>query len=173
MSDHFDQVIIPFGCWIATRVLLPLGSVFMSSRPPIVTEIVERSVKAIKLIDEDVPIGCHYFFGEPEHEITLFISPTEIVGGPRDGERIESRFYVDILGLLDVLDEVESYSWQAQPMDVDDQLSAHISLTGTYCGESIWLRILARTPEDFQPGCVANSDGEQSVNIWEAESNPE
>ncbi|MEW4489675.1 hypothetical protein AB1L42_16455 [Thalassoglobus sp. JC818] len=143
----------------------------MSSRPPIVTEIVERSVKAIQLIDEDVPIGCHYFFDEPDHEITLFISPTEIVGGPRDGERIESRFYVDILGLLDVLDEVESYSWQAHPMADDDQLSAHVSLTGIYRGESIWLRILARTPEDFQPGCVANSDGEESVNIWEAESN--
>ena len=138
----------------------------MTSPAKIVTEIVDRAVKAIEFIADPAPIGCHYFFNDPDHEISLFVSSTEVVGGPRDGERIEPRFFVDMIALLDLLDEIESLSWQPNEINDEDDLGNHASLTGVYRGQRIWLRILARTPEDFLPGCLTDHAGNQIFDVW-------
>lgn len=138
----------------------------MSQPPQFVVELVERASQAIQLLDGETPIGCHYFLNENEHEISLFVSSIEIVGGAEDGQRIEPRFIVNLISLLDVLDEIEGFSWQPNALNDQDELADYVSLSGTYAGHAIWLRILSRTPECFLPGCLTDAQRQSIVNIW-------
>lgn len=106
--------------------------------------------------DVDVlsPIGCHFFHNanRDEWEVSLFASNTEIVGGEWDGVMAPSKFCFDILKLGAIFEEVQAIHWQALPVDYDDQLGSHISIEATYEGHQVWVRILAESPEEFEPG---------------------
>ncbi|MFK7777546.1 MAG: hypothetical protein QM501_05435 [Gimesia sp.] len=106
--------------------------------------------------DVDVlsPIGCHFFQNKSrdEWEVSLFASNTEIVGGEWDGVMAPSKFCFDILSLGSIFDEVHALNWQALPVDDDDQLGCHISIEATYKGHQVWVRVLAESPEEFEPG---------------------
>lgn len=139
----------------------------MSPQPEWIPEFVEDVCAALRLFDEDAPIGCHYFPADEGHEVTLFISSTEVVGGPNDGERITARFLVDIVELMTVFDVLDSMTWQPHLVDQDDELGPNLSATGSYRGETVWLRILGETPEQFLPGRLAIVAEKKFVNIWE------
>ena len=108
------------------------------------------------MYDVDVlsPIGCHFFhhLSRDEWEVTLFASNTEIVGGEWDGVLAPSKFCFDILKLGEIFQEVRDLFWQALPVDFDDQLGSHVSIEATYEGHQVWVRILAESPEEFEPG---------------------
>lgn len=108
------------------------------------------------MYDVDVlsPIGCHFFFNDSrnEWEVTLFASNTEIVGGEWDGVLAPSKFCFDILKVGQIFGEIQAMHWQALPVDFDDQLGPHVSIEGTYEGHQVWVRVLAESPEEFEPG---------------------
>jgi len=105
-------------------------------------------------VDVLAPIGCHFFHNanRDEWEVTLFASSTEIVGGEWDGVLAPSKFCFDILKLGEIFEEVSSLHWQALPVDYDDQLGCHISIEGRYEDHQVWVRVLAESPEEFEPG---------------------
>ncbi|WP_145219811.1 hypothetical protein [Gimesia alba] len=105
-------------------------------------------------VDVLAPIGCHFFFNDScnEWEVTLFASNTEIVGGEWDGVLAPSKFCFDILKVGEIFEEVQAMHWQALPVNFDDQLGPHISIEGTYEGHQVWVRVLAESPEEFEPG---------------------
>lgn len=98
------------------------------------------------------PIGCHYYFGDGQWEVTLFASNTEIVGGVKDGSLRVSRFCVNLKKVVGLFSEVHELTWQSHSLAKDDELGAHLSLEGTYAGEPVWLRILAAPPKRFKVG---------------------
>lgn len=139
----------------------------MHSQPQWIPELVDRTCQSLRLFDQDAPVGCHYSFHEDMHEISLFVSSTEVVGGANDGQRINSRFVVDVIDLVTLLDELDSITWQAHLIDEEDDLGPHLSIGGVYKGERVWLRILSETPEQFLPGRLAIVTEKKFINIWE------
>jgi hypothetical protein len=112
------------------------------------------------------PLGCHYAFADPQWEITVFASDTEVVGGERDGAVRPPRFTCDIRAVLDLFDTVEGIHWQSMPANPEDELGAHISVEG-YCeGNSVWLRVLARPPRRFQVGRLARVYETSWEEVW-------
>lgn len=105
-------------------------------------------------VDVLAPIGCHFFHNSSrnEWEVTLFASSTEIVGGEWDGVLAPSKFCFDILKLDGIFDEVQALYWQALPVGFDDQLGPHISIEATYKTHQVWVRVLAESPEEYEPG---------------------
>lgn len=140
----------------------------MDSQPEWISEFTERVCTSIRLFDEGAPIGCHYYCGETSHEISVFVSATEIVGGPNDGQRIVARYVVDLIELMQVFDLLDNYSWQPQVIDASDEVGPHVAISGEYQGEQIWLRILAQTPEQFLPGRIAKFTDRKFIDLWES-----
>lgn len=105
-------------------------------------------------VDVLAPIGCHHFYNSNrnEWEVTLFASNTEIVGGEWDGVLAPSKFCFDILKVGEIFEEVKALYWQALPINYDDQLGPHVSIEGKCAGHQVWVRVLAESPEDFEPG---------------------
>lgn len=130
----------------------------------------QRVCQSIRLFDEETPIGCHYFQSSDLHEITLFLAPTEIVGGPYDGKQILARFLVDLVDLFQNFDEVHDFSWQPQVIDADDEVGAHVALEGQVSGHLVLLRILGEAPNRFLPGRTVNSTTRQFINLWSRSS---
>jgi hypothetical protein len=95
------------------------------------------------------PLGCHWHQAEEVWEISVFMLRLEVLGGARDGENVALPFHLDLQGLPGILESVESLSWQSTRLGDSDDLGQHISLTGTYAGQSVWLRILAEPPAEM------------------------
>ncbi len=117
------------------------------------TNLVIRSLHAAESL---APVGCHVHLNaeaeRPQWEVTLFIASTEILGGPRDGQVGLSRFMLNLHDLMLVFDSTDSFYWQAQPMAEDDDLGSHIGVEGQFEGQSVWLRMTAEPPVQFQCG---------------------
>ena len=138
----------------------------MSSRPEWLTELTNGVCSALYAAEEMPPIGCHVAKSGETWEISLFISPTEIVGGEHDGERLSCLFFLDLLELMHLFDVVESVNWQPHELNENDELRNHVSVTGYYHGHSIWLRVLADSPERFEPGRFAHLNEQKIHDTW-------
>ena len=130
----------------------------LRAKPP---RWIERLAKLISQefhsADLLAPIGCHFHHyddgvNRSQWEVTLFVSNTELFGGPHDGQLAVSRYMLDLKKVLAVFDAVESFYWQAQSMADDDQVGPHIGLEGEFEGNWVWLRITSEPPVQFEPG---------------------
>lgn len=122
--------------------------------------------------DKLAPVGCHFHLYEgdeglsPQWEVTLFASSTEIYGGALDGSCAVSRFMLDLRVLMGVFDVVESFYWQAQTMADDDEVGAHVGVEGSFEGHSVWLRITAKSPSQFESGRVVDLCANEVQDRW-------
>lgn len=117
------------------------------------------------------PMGAHVQKGteatDPDiWEVSLFYGKTEIVGGPRDGRRTDTPFWLDLAGLGKVFDRVEGFSWQAAPLGPNDDLGPHVAIDGTYEGNRVRVRMLATAPERFPPARSADTLRGTFVDLW-------
>jgi hypothetical protein len=128
----------------------------MGQPPKWLNRLAQRVCECIELPEGAPPVGCHHHFNGEHWEITLFIMSTEIVGGPHDGVKVSTRFFLDLSRLRVVLDSVESSEWQPHRIDETDDLGPHVALTGVFQGRRVWLRVLADSPDRFHPGRLAN-----------------
>lgn len=117
-------------------------------------------------VEQLSPIGCHYCQVDGIWEVTIFASKTHIVGGKMDGLMRPSKFHVDLRGVMNLLTEVREVHWQPLPMGPEDELGSHLSIEGTYDGQPVWLRILARAPKRFKPGRRAIVYELQWEEVW-------
>lgn len=114
------------------------------------------------------PIGCHYFL-DPElacFEITLFISRTEVVGGPRDGNVISTGMQIDINIICAAFDEPPAVHWQSQASCSEDQLGNHVSFEGSARGHKVWLRVLHEAPAEIGPGRLVHVSSGLVEDLW-------
>jgi hypothetical protein len=112
------------------------------------------------------PIGCHVSQPGETWEVSLFVSPTEIIGGEHDGVRVDSLYLLSVIDLLQVFDVVEDSSWQPHRAHELDELGSHISVTGYYAGRRVCLRVLAEAPSRFAPGRYANILERRFTETW-------
>ncbi len=135
---------------------------------PWINELAEAVLARILPIDSLAPVGCHHFFNSEtaQHEVTIFASKTEILGGADDGRQQDSPFCLDLKGLLTLFATVDEFVWQTTPVHEEDDLGAHISLEGTYRDKPVWLRILAEAPPQFENGRVFDTLSACVKNLW-------
>ncbi|MEZ5943381.1 MAG: hypothetical protein R3C18_18455 [Planctomycetaceae bacterium] len=114
---------------------------------------------------DEPSLGCHFHFADEVWEVTLFFAATEVVGGAFDGVRTQPTFWLDVRQLFSVMD-VDQMHWQSQAVNSDDDLAAHVSVTGQYHGKSIWLRVLANSPAAMPPGQTTESSRGDMLPIW-------
>ncbi|MCA9038585.1 MAG: hypothetical protein KDA91_25850, partial [Planctomycetaceae bacterium] len=90
---------------------------------------VSRSITDYQAV---APLGCHFYFDSDRSvwEITLFASATEIVGGPRDGCKIEGDLHVNLGQVIGAFDEPPTSWWQSERYSESDDLGSHISFEG-------------------------------------------
>ena len=122
--------------------------------------IVDRQVTA--------PIGCHFFF-EPEAsvwEVSLFVSRTEVCGGPADGKQVPSGLQIDIAAVCAAFDSAPAVYWQAEKLSHDDDLGNHLSFEGTARGFNVWLRILQNPPDWAGPGRLVHASSGNIEDVW-------
>lgn len=117
----------------------------MESRPEWIENLVNR-VSAMVRSHEEVPLGCHLHQTEDCWEISVFTMRVEVLGGPRDGEELTLPFHVDLSQIGEVLDEVESLTWQTTRIGSSDDVGPHLSLLGRCDGNEVWVRLLAEAP---------------------------
>jgi hypothetical protein len=117
----------------------------MPSPPDWLDDIV-REVSSWLQAHEEVPVGCHIHEADDCWEVSLFLMRVEVLGGARDGERVTLPFHLDLTGLPDLLDELETLSWQTARLGAEDDVGPSISVVGTCGGKRVWIRILAEAP---------------------------
>lgn len=140
-------------------------------RPPKwLGELASLATRAFHSQSQLAPVGCHIHRNDEgettQWEVTLFVSSTEVYGGAQDGQCAFSRFMVDLRDLMAAFDVVESCYWQAQTMAEDDQLGPHVGVEGLFQGHSVWLRITAEPPNEFEPGRVFDQFANELQNRW-------
>lgn len=138
----------------------------MPGQPHWLTEFANRACECVIAIETAPPIGCHVHREDDTWEVSLFLSPTEIVGGPHDGERLACLFVVDALQAAALFDIVESSWWQPHPVASDDELGSHLRITGYIGGHRVELRILAEAPPQVGAGLLANTLDKSFVDMW-------
>lgn len=114
------------------------------------------------------PIGCHFFQNpeDDEWEVTIFVSATEVVGGPMDGTNLPQRVQLNIGHVISLFDEPPSVFWQSDRVDEQDELAQHISFEGVARGNKIWLRILKESPEGTGPGRLLHTQSGEIETLW-------
>ena len=138
--------------------------------PGWLSELANLATQAFHSQSSLAPVGCHFHKNDEvspiQWEVTLFVSSTEVFGGAQDGQSSFSRFMVDLKDLMEAFDVVESCYWQAQTMTEDDQLGPHVGVEGLFQGHSVWLRITAQPPSEFEPGRVFDHAANELQNRW-------
>jgi len=104
--------------------------------------------------------------GAATWEVSLFYGKTEIVGGPRDGHRTDTSFWLNLLELRDVFDRVETLYWQAAALGDGDDLGPHIAIEGAFRGHSVRVRLLATAPVNFPPSRSADTLRGTFFDLW-------
>ncbi len=114
------------------------------------------------------PLGCHFYHDAKLNtwEISIFVSRTEVVGGPGDGRMIGSGLLVDVGAVIAAFDQLPSLHWQSEAVCDDDQLGNHISLEGIARGHQVWLRILHEAPAEFSPGRLLHASHGFLEDLW-------
>ena len=114
------------------------------------------------------PIGCHYHYGQEsnEWEVTVFVSDTEVVGGPRDGTLVPCRVQLDVSRAIELFDETPKIHWQAGALQDDEDVDQHVSFEGSVRGQLVWLRILAQAPRQAGPGRLLHASTGELEDLW-------
>lgn len=114
------------------------------------------------------PVGCHFFHDQELDiwEVTLFVSKTEVVGGPMDGNTIPSGLQVDICQVHKAFDSEPATFWQSEAVQQDDQLGNHLSFEGVARGHRVWLRIVHHPPEGIGPGRLMHAGQGVIEDLW-------
>ena len=134
--------------------------------PSWLRELADAVAAQIAPADLLAPLGCHYCEVDGHWEISIFASSTEVVGGSRDGRRRQSKFTLNLMKVLGLLEEIKSCYWQNRAVNRSDELGAHFAVEARYCGHPVCLRVLADTPRRFAPGRQARVHENSIIDMW-------
>lgn len=114
------------------------------------------------------PVGCHYFHDHDADvwEVSLFLSRTEVFGGPADGKHVPAGLKIDVVQVSAAFDSPPAVYWQSERFSQDDELGNHLSFEGLGRGVKVWLRILQVAPEWAGPGRLVLAESGKIQDIW-------
>lgn len=138
----------------------------MSTPASWIRNFVDAVTQQITPVRTAAPINCHYVQVSGTWEITIFMEPIEVVGGPEDGSVKQVPFGVRIGAILDLFQTVTDCGWQTVKAGSDDDLGAHLSVEGLYKGRQVWLRILAEVPQKLNFRQVVPAPQVTQEDLW-------
>jgi len=114
------------------------------------------------------PVGCHFFhdLDEDVWEVSLFLSRTEVYGGPADGKHVPGGLQIDVAAVSKAFDFAPDVYWQSEKFSSDDELGNHLSFQGVARSAQVWLRILQSAPEWAGPGRLVHAESGRVDDIW-------
>jgi hypothetical protein len=148
---------------------LMMPSIPHSTNPPSwLRWFVNDAVRGVVDRHVTAPIGCHFFHDTEldSWEVSLFVSRTEVCGGPADGRQVPSGLQIDILAVCAAFDSPPAIYWQAEKIAHDDELGNHLSFEGVARGSNVWLRILQNAPEWAGPGRLVHAKTGSIEDVW-------
>jgi len=104
--------------------------------------------------------------GEPMDEVSFFYGATETIGGPKDGKRTHSPFWLDLAPLVAAFDSVDEFTWQAASMGPDDDFGPHVAIEGAFHGRPVRVRVLATSPKQFPAARTAENRRNTVATRW-------
>lgn len=99
-------------------------------------------------------------------EVSLFYGKTEIVGGPYDGHRTDTSFWLDLAGLQQAFETIDAFYWQSAALGSGDDLGPHIGIEGELKGHRLRLRLLATAPPAFPAARSADTLRGTFFDLW-------
>ncbi|MCH2203664.1 MAG: hypothetical protein MK102_16980 [Fuerstiella sp.] len=128
----------------------------------------DAAAQAILDKSAHAPIGCHYYYDDErnEWEVTLFVSDTEVVGGPCDGTVIPCPIQLDVLLAMELFDKMPRTYWQSETILEDEDFNQHLSFEGLVRGHHVWLRILAQAPKQAGSGRLLHAETGELEELW-------
>lgn len=138
-------------------------------RPPAwLRRLSNDAARGIVADEFHAPIGCHFYQNSQnnEWEVSIFVSATEVVGGPMDGRQLPLQVQLDIVHVMNLFDETPTIYWQSEALADDDELAQHISFEGMAHGYRIWLRILKEPPSGTGPGRLLHTQSGEMETLW-------
>ena len=124
------------------------------SRPTWLVELIDQAADLFEPLRSVSRVGFDCWPTEKDWMVFLFLGDTEIVGGRDDGRLDPLEFRFDLLGLLDLLEDVQQIQWMVLPVgnDPSDNDRSYISIVAHYQGHPVSLRLLSIAPENAGPG---------------------
>jgi len=133
------------------------------SRPPWLVELIDRAADLFEPLMGVARVGFDCWPTEEHWVVYLFLGDTETIGGHDDGRLDPPEFHFDLLGLVELLDDIQSSCWTVFPV-ADDETGddrSFVSLTARYRGNPVCLRLLSIAPESAGPGLKLFPNGDR------------
>ena len=133
------------------------------SRPTWLIELIDRAATLFEPLMGVSRVGFDCWPTEEHWMVYLFLGDTETVGGRDDGRLDPPEFHFDLLGLVELLDDVETSRWTVFPADGDETAEdrSFVSVTARYRGNPVCLRLLSIAPEAAGPGLRLYPNGDR------------
>ena len=116
--------------------------------------LVNEVSACLEVISPMGPMGYRYHVEEDLVAIKVYPTPVELIGGPDDGGRVDPDFHIDLGELSNVFEDVLHMGWNA--LGMNDEEGPHILVEGKFRGQDVYLQVLARAPDDEEPGLKLN-----------------
>ncbi len=150
----------------------------MTAAPDWASSLTDQIARHLVAVAIPAPIGVHVqrseppgcgdplAADEPEWDVSLFYGKTEVLGGPGDGKRTDTAFWLDLAAVCGAFSSVEGVVWQASPLGPDDDFGPHVAIDGVYDGRRVRLRVLAAAPERFPSARTADTLTGAFTDLW-------
>lgn len=117
------------------------------------------------------PMGAHVQRSKSETpdgiwEVSVFYGKTEIIGGPQDGHRTDTSFWLDLTGLGGLFDQIDAFYWQAAQLGSGDDFGPHVGVEGVFRGHPVRVRLLAKAPAQFPAARSADTLRGTFFDLW-------
>ena len=108
------------------------------SRPTWLVELIDQAADLFEPLMSVSRVGFDCWPTEKDWMVFLFLGDTEIVGGRDDGRLDPLEFRFDLLGLLDLLEDVQQIQWMVLPVgnDPSDNDRSYLSICLLYTSDA-------------------------------------
>ena len=133
------------------------------TRPTWLVELIDRVAGLFEPLMSVSRVGFDCWPTEEHWVVYLFLGDTEIIGGRDDGRLDPPEFHFDLLGLIELLDDIQTSCWTVFPVARDEAPDdrSFVTLTARYQGNPVCLRLLSIAPGTAGPGLRLFPNGDR------------
>ncbi len=118
--------------------------------PAWLDELLEAVASCVEPDSPMGPLGLRYWEEDGFWEVWIYPTPVELVGGAQDGAVVLPGFTLNLVDFQAAFEEVVACVWDALGLDFPE--GPHVAVEGRFQGHEVYLQVLARPPEDEEPG---------------------
>lgn len=133
------------------------------NRPEWMTSFIEGIADLFEPLADEGRAGYDCRLVDGTWVLEMYLGATEIVGGPQDGQLRYTNFQFDLHGLIDRLDTVDRFRWNAIPDAAEDGegiARSTVLISGTVDGNLLRMHVHSMPPADAGPGFRQQLNGD-------------